>query len=392
MRILITNESRAASGGIETYLKTLAPQLLSRGNEIGWLFGHSPSSGTRITTEDCTRVWGTDPHSSASVRSEIRRWQPDVVYANGLQDPCWDAWLAEQFPTVFFAHGYFGACISGRKCHAVGELEVCQRKLGPACLMLYLPRRCGGRSPVRMLRDYRRERYRQRNLKLFRKVVVASQYMANEFLRQGVSIDRLHVLPLFPTGTTPDIKPPERRETWTNRVLMVGRLTELKGTAIAAKAVSIASKILNRTLTLVVVGNGPGQATIERDASQYHVPLEILGWTGYEERNAAMRNADALLVPSLWPEPFGLVGIEAGCAGLPAVAFDVGGIRDWLHHGISGELVSETPPSPQCLGKSLAELLSDVERHHRLQQGAWSIAKQYHIERHVDQLTAILQR
>ena len=45
-------------------------------------------------------------------------------------------------------------------------------------------------------------------------------------------------------------------------------------------------------------------------------------------------------MPSVWPEPFGLVGIEAGCVGLPAAGFGVGGIPDWLRPGETGELAS----------------------------------------------------
>ena len=42
-------------------------------------------------------------------------------------------------------------------------------------------------------------------------------------------------------------------------------------------------------------------------------------------------------MPSLWAEPFGLLGIEAGCVGLPAAGYAVGGIPDWLVPGETGE-------------------------------------------------------
>ena len=54
-----------------------------------------------------------------------------------------------------------------------------------------------------------------------------------------------------------------------------------------------------------------------------------------------MCTAGAVLVavPSLWPEPFGLVGLDAAALGRPAIAFDVGGIGEWLTDGVNGKLV-----------------------------------------------------
>jgi len=392
MKILITNESRGATGGIETYLKTLAPMLTEKGHEVGWLFGHAESYGPLISNEDAKRVWMTNPTTFETVRSEICEWQPDVIYANGLHDPRWDTWLAKRYPTAFFAHGFFGACISGRKCHSVGELQVCQLVLGPACLLHYLPKGCGGRSPIRMIRDYRRERLRQRNLKLFQAIVVASRYMAKEYQRQSIGVERLRVLPLFPTGIMPDPMQPGKRSDWTNRVLLVGRLTDLKGTSLVTEAVAIASKMLNRNLTLLVVGDGPGRVSIERDSIKYNVPTELRGWSDYTERNAAMRNSDILLVPSLWPEPFGLVGIEAGCVGLPSVAFNVGGISDWLEQGVSGELATGNPATAQSLGEALTRALASRAHHEKLCVNSWKTALRFSPKSHIEELCQIFEQ
>jgi glycosyltransferase involved in cell wall biosynthesis len=46
------------------------------------------------------------------------------------------------------------------------------------------------------------------------------------------------------------------------------------------------------------------------------------------------------VLSSVWPEPFGAVGLEAMRYGVPVVAFDAGGIREWLISAYNGYLVS----------------------------------------------------
>ena len=75
---------------------------------------------------------------------------------------------------------------------------------------------------------------------------------------------------------------------------------------------------------------------------QSKLRVEMTPWLS-EAAADALDRADLLLVPSLWPEPFGMVGVEAARRGVPSVAFAVGGIPEWLIDGATGTLV---PPRP----------------------------------------------
>jgi len=118
--------------------------------------------------------------------------------------------------------------------------------------------------------------------------------------------------------------------------------------------------------------------------------VEFMGWVPTVEKLNLMRQVDLLAVPSLWPEPFGLVGIEAGCLGLPAVGYATGGIPDWLVAGETGELAPGDPPTVEGLAEAMIRALASPEHHTRLATGAWSLAKLFTLENHLARLEPIL--
>jgi glycosyltransferase involved in cell wall biosynthesis len=82
----------------------------------------------------------------------------------------------------------------------------------------------------------------------------------------------------------------------------------------------------------------------------------------------AWRRCLAAVVPSVWPEPFGLVATEAMAAGRPVVASRIGGIPDIVTDGVSGILVR--PADPRSLAGALRSVASDDELEGRLARGA----------------------
>jgi glycosyltransferase involved in cell wall biosynthesis len=372
-------------GGVETYLRAVLPRLAAGGFELAVLAENGGPAGGVLTRCPGLPVWTTRETPPAAVLSAVGRWAPDVVYAHGLADARLEAALADRFPTVFYAHNYHGTCVSGTKCHTRPGFEPCRRTLGPRCLAAYLPRGCGGRNPLTMLGLYRAQRARNRTLRRCRAVLVASRHMADEYRRHGVPDDRLRLVPLFPTDSAPDPDPPAPRPR-SDRVLFVGRLTALKGVAHLLAAVPVAAAELGRRLTLVVAGDGPDRAELEAAARRRGVPVEFLGWVGADRRTAEMRSADVLAVPSVWPEPFGLVGVEAGCVGLPAVGYAAGGIPDWLTPGVSGESAPGDRPDPTELAAALVRALADDAHLQRLRVGAWETARRFTADRHLVRL------
>jgi glycosyltransferase involved in cell wall biosynthesis len=67
--------------------------------------------------------------------------------------------------------------------------------------------------------------------------------------------------------------------------------------------------------------------------------VEFIGEIGEAEKSEFLGNACALLFPISWPEPFGLVMIEAMACGTPVIAFNQGAVPEIVRHGLTGFIV-----------------------------------------------------
>jgi glycosyltransferase involved in cell wall biosynthesis len=392
MRIVIATTHLGIVGGAETHLRALLPLLQARGHDLGVVYGlpAMPGSASILDGMSDHSAWCADGKSPRDVVREVGSWRPDVVYNHTVLSPRLESAIAEAFPAILFAHGYHGTCVSGTKCFSRLGMMGCQRTFGAMCLVHYLHRGCGGGNPFTMLRLYRHVAQRRRNLDRYRAVVVGSRHMAEEFARHGVGSDRLVIAPLFPPDRIRDPSPPPDRPR-SDRVLYVGRIAKNKGWRHLLKALTLAAADLGRRLTLVVAGDGPDREEMVAESRRTGIMAEFLGWVSTARVQAEMRVADLLVVPSLWPEPFGMVGIEAGCVGLPAAGYALGGIPDWLVPGVSGESDPQPIPDPAGLAAAILRALRSDAHLARLRRGAWETADAFTAERHLDIVEATLR-
>jgi len=68
--------------------------------------------------------------------------------------------------------------------------------------------------------------------------------------------------------------------------------------------------------------------------------IEFVGEIGDDQKSAFLGNARALLFPIDWPEPFGLVMIEAMACGTPVIAWNCGSVPEVVDHGVTGFIIN----------------------------------------------------
>jgi len=392
MKIVIATQNRGIVGGVETYLQSLVPALMESGHDIALVYEHVPAdpAGPTVDPRDARLpVWYVEElkRSSGHLR-ELMDWAPDVVYSQGLDSVEINQNLQENFPTVLYLHGYSATCTTGRKCHAFPSIRTCTRKFGPACLLLHYPRRCGGMNPLVAWKMFQTQSARNAQLAHYRSILVASTHMYSEMQRHGISADRLHLLRL-PLSDLSHASPATPRIP-SGRLLFVGRLADVKGVDFLIRAVPHAEKKLGLKLTLTIAGDGSELPRLQQLAAREGIAAEFTGWVDNSRRSELMRRADLLVVPSLWPEPFGLVGIEAGNLGLPAAGFAAGGITDWLIPGSTGEIAPADPPTVEGLANAIARALASQDHYSSLCRGAFEFSRRFTLESHLAELEAIL--
>jgi glycosyltransferase involved in cell wall biosynthesis len=116
-----------------------------------------------------------------------------------------------------------------------------------------------------------------------------------------------------------------------------------------------------------------------------HPLIEFIGEINEQQKPAFLGGARALLFPICWPEPFGLVMIEAMACGTPVMAFACGSAPEVIDHGISGLLVENEEEAVRRFGELEALDRREVRRRFDRRFSATAMARGY-LEVYADRL------
>jgi glycosyltransferase involved in cell wall biosynthesis len=389
MRVLVAHAARGAIGGVESYLRGVAPALAARGHAVALLFeqraeaaaGADPYAG-------CAAEWCADELGAAEAAAAARAWRPERVWVHSLESETLAAPLPALAPAVRFVHNYDGCCATGEKFRRWPQPAPCARRMGAACAAINFTRHCGRLRPGGFADSWRRQRRRAAEFGRYRQLQVASRHMQAELERATAGAVPVAWLP-YPLLEARAAAPAARAEPpW--RVLMLARLTAGKGGAHLLQALAAAEPALGRRLAVTIAGEGPERERLEALARTLGLQARFPGWVDARQRRRLLAETDLLAMPSLWPEPFGMAGLEAAAMGVPTVAYAVGGIPEWLAAGETGELAPGAPPTAAGLTEALVRALGDGERWNRQRRQAWERSARFGLEAHLDAVEAAL--
>lgn len=365
MRVAHVTALARREGGTESHVLALAAAQAARGDDVTIVHAHGESAsipGVRAL------------RATAAVLGELAA---DVVHVHGrpLAAEAEEAFAAGH-PVVRSLHDFSFGCATGEHWFRGGA--PCTRAHGPGCLAAIATRGCAHRLDIR--RSLARYAAVGRELPLVRaadEVVVYSDVVRSAALANGIDPARCHVVPYFAARAERPVPLPPGRG-----IVFAGRIVGAKGLDLALRALALDPGAWDE---LVVAGDGWDRPRCERLAASLGIGSQVrfTGWQDAAGLDRTLRAARLVVLPSRWPEPFGIAGIEALALGRPVVGARVGGIPEWLEDGVGGFLFE--PGDAGSLAAAIERTLADET----LGESAWHAAARFSPAAHLAALDAV---
>lgn len=183
--------------------------------------------------------------------------------------------------------------------------------------------------------------------------------------RSGMPDDTNWVGNIYHGLDEPALTPLERPSR--DYVAFLGRIIQPKGVHLAIDAVEAYNKTAKKPLKLKIAGKHYAEESKDTYWREQIEPRlsETIEYVGFiaspEAKRNFLGNAKALLVPSLFNEPFGMVTLEAFACGTPVIALDSGALPEVIDNGATGYIVEKSDDESQIVD-DLATALQNIER------------------------------
>ena len=382
MKILFANEWLGWFGGVEQNIADTVAGLRERGHHCTLAWGKrsekDPDAYQALFDETCpcSDFAGTEGDALGEIAAGAKA---DVVYIHKMPTLPSMA-IGNTCPRMVRMVHDHDLCCPRRHKYFFHNAHVCHHPAGWRCWLDLAFIERDRKSPMGMrfkdLASHRREM--QRNTRLDR-LLVGSRFMRDELAMNGFPADRVSILPpvvrMQPAREVPVAEDPN--------VLFVGQLIRGKGVDLLLEALAR----LDCPYHATIAGDGNARPGLEEQARLLGLQdkVSFLGWVPAAQVSDVYASSRLLAVPARWPEPFGMIGLEAMRHGRPIVAFAVGGIPDWLQDGENGILVAER--DVEGYAAALKRLLTDRELATQMgRRGLQIVNTRYSFANYLDQL------
>jgi len=325
MKLLHVHERATFHGGVEQILHDTAHGLSARGWEQALLH-----------IDPQTDAGFLAPFTEASAGMDIlTSFNPDVALLHKVSDATLIEAITRKLPAVLMVHDHDLVCLRRHKYFPLSG-RICDKPAGWDCYsnLCFLNRNPAADVLPVTIRTVGQQKRCIRAQRGMRRFVVGSRWMQDELVMNGIPKERIHVIHPIPASLETIAPLPPQSQT---EILYVGQVIRGKGIDLLMRALARVPQPWH----LTVVGTGNHVEHCRRLAETLGIAAQVnfTGWVAHRDLESYYARAAFTVVPSRWPEPFGMVGVEAMARGRAVIGFSAGGIPDWLCHGVNGLLV-----------------------------------------------------
>ncbi len=405
MHVLFVIDTWGLIGGTERHAADVVPALEDRGLRVTILCRTDQRPGFSHAETLVVPAFASAALARAErseLASRLRELRPDVILHSACRNVDAAELFVESAPVVRFVHDHTLFCPGLNKYREDGE--TCHEAFGAVCLRRYFLtegcvcfKRTGRAHPIRDAWEALRGKWREIDIARRATLVLTnSNYMRNELLQAGLDPESTRVLYLFTRSNTSDqpakpLPPATQSFLESSNAPLVFTPTRLTLPDKGLDHLITALGEIRTPFRAVIAGQGPAETWLRAKtrAEGLGDRVHFTGWLDSGGVETLYARADLVVCPSVWDEPFGLVGIEAMAHAKPVVAFRVGGIPEWLEDGVTGFLVPRKDTS--AMAAAIERLLQDPPLRERLgQAGRVTVRERFNRERHVGELERAL--
>ena len=211
-------------------------------------------------------------------------------------------------------------------------------------------------------------------------VITISESSKQDLVRHGFNPNAIHIISMGLTiSILENLSNIDKFDKPT--LLSIGAIRSMKRTHHIIKAFEIAKKSIPE-LQLIVAGIAEGtygkKALSFMKSSSYTDSISYVGRVNQEKKTELMQKSHILLVTSV-KEGWGLVVTEAASQGMPAIVYNVDGLRDSVRHNHTGLIT--TANTSLSLSETIVFLFSDPALYRTLRINAWEWSKEITFDR-----------
>lgn len=348
MKILLVNKFYYQRGGAETYILEIEKKLLSLGHEVAIFSMHHPKNIetswskyfiSRVSFNEggmMQRLVGAARvlysfEAKKKFQDILKDFKPDIIHLHNIYHQISPSILPVAkklgIPVVMHLHDYKLICPNYQ---LFDGKRICYDCLAPHYWKCFF-KKCFGNSYLKSFLVSLESFFHHSVLKIYEKnislYIAPSKFMKELSIKAGVPTEKIITLYNFTLSQSLINSLPK------NYLLYVGRLSSEKGLLTLLEAAKIDSDI-----HIKIVGSGTQANILQKMITENKLEsqIELTGQKDKQEVMYLLKEARAVIIPSVWLENMPFALLEAMSAGKVVIAANIGGLPELITNGVNG--------------------------------------------------------